>query len=160
MYVWVYAWMYLEKIHSKNISWLGDILSLIGQNRVKKQVYGGPDKMGLSLVEQFVPQGAQWSGGLKLGVITLAGIRHCVFYQPKVSSLIQHVCLVRRSLFWSWTWNIYRGLVLQLNRLGNLKNKCYAMRFWEGDTININRTFQKQFFFSILDLVSFKFSGK
>ena len=27
-----------------------------------------------------------------------------------------------------------RGLVLQLNRLGNLKNKCYAMRYWEGDT--------------------------
>ena len=24
---------------------------------------------------------------------------------------------------------LYRGLVLQLNRLGNLKNKCYAMRF-------------------------------
>ena len=32
--------------------------------------------------------------------------------------------------------SIYRGLVLQLNRLGNLKNKCYAMRFWEGDPID------------------------
>ena len=30
----------------------------------------------------------------------------------------------------------YRGLVLQLNWLGNLKNMCYAMRFREGDTID------------------------
>ena len=31
---------------------------------------------------------------------------------------------------------INQGLVLQLNRLGNLKNKWYAMRFWEGDPID------------------------
>ena len=29
-----------------------------------------------------------------------------------------------------------RSLVLQLKRLGNLKNKCNAMRFWEGDPID------------------------
>ena len=50
-----------------------------------------------------------------------------------------------------------QSLVLQLKRFGNLRKKNVTP--WDFEKviqfININRTFQKQFFFSILELVSF-----
>ena len=43
---------------------------------------------------------------------------------------------------------IYHNLVLQVNRLGNLRNK-------HNDMISINRTLKKEFLLSVLDLVLF-----